>query len=177
MGNKPDPVFLRALEVTDLERLHRWHNDRELYQKLVDGFRFVSQTAESEWLQQRVKYSIHEVTLAICLTGSGEHIGNVYLRPIDWVARKAILGILIGDPANRRKGCGESALRQTLRHAFKDLGLNRVYFEVLADNAAAIRVYEKCGFVPEGRLRNHAFKDGVTRDLIVMGICAAEFRE
>src|SRR6266436_6388601 len=29
------------------------------------------QTAVSEWLQQRVKYSLHEVNLAICLTGSG----------------------------------------------------------------------------------------------------------
>ena len=55
-----------------------------------------------------------------------------------------------------------------------DLGLRRLYLTVLEDNHRAIRAYEKCGFVAEGRLRKHAYKRGEFRDLIFMGICAGD---
>jgi hypothetical protein len=95
MTAKPK-VFLRALDGGDLERTYRWHNDPELYHTLVDGFRFVSNDVESDWLAKRVSYSQSEVNLAICLTPGRKHIGNVYLRPINLIFRNAVLGIFIG---------------------------------------------------------------------------------
>jgi len=47
-------VFLRALEESDLERTHRWHNDPELYHALVDGCCFASEQAERDWVAKRV---------------------------------------------------------------------------------------------------------------------------
>ena len=90
-------VFLRALEEGDLERTCRWHNDPELYHTLVDGFRFVSEQAESDWLAKRVNCSQTEVNLAICLSPGKKHIGNIYLRPINLTFRNAVLGIFIGE--------------------------------------------------------------------------------
>ena len=170
-------ILLRALEEADLERTHHWHNDPELYSSLINPFRFVSKTAESEWLRRKAGYSGSEVNLAICLRTNGEHIGNIYLGEIDWVSRKAVLGIFIGSSAHRRKGYGKEALRQLLSHAFLDLNLNRVSFEVLADNSAAIKAYEKCGFTIEGRLKSHVFKNGAYKDVLVMGICSHEFKQ
>lgn len=40
------------------------------------------------------------------------------------------------------------------------MGLHRIYLTVLADNIAAIKLYEKCGFVLEGELRDHLFLNG-----------------
>jgi RimJ/RimL family protein N-acetyltransferase len=57
------------------------------------------------------------------------------------------------------------------KHAFEDLGLMRIYLHTLASNSAAIAMYEKCGFVTEGRLKRHAFKKGVFEDMLVMGLC------
>lgn len=168
-------VFLRALEEGDLERTYRWHNDPELYHTLVDGYRFVSKQAERDWLAKRVSYSQSEVNLAICLSPGGEHIGNIYLRAINLASRNAVLGIFIGEKDYQRRGFGRQALRAALRHAFDDLGLQRVYFEVLADNERAIRLYEKVGFKTEGRLRSHVFKEGQFKDVVVMGILASDF--
>jgi RimJ/RimL family protein N-acetyltransferase len=167
-------IYLRALEASDLERCHTWHNDRNLYDMLVGPFRFVSKQAEQAWLDRRTAFSSNEVNLAICLKKSDEHIGNIYLREIDWISRCARLEIFIGDREERSKGYGQSAIRQLLTCAFRDLGLNRIYLQVLADNCAAINVYEKCGFSIEGRLKNHVFKQGGWKDLIVMGICAED---
>lgn len=168
-------VFLRALEEGDLERTQRWHNDPEIYHALVDGFRFVSAQAESDWLAKRAGYSPTEVNLAICLSPGRKHIGNIYLRPINLTFRNAVLGVFIGEKKHRGRGFGRQALCALLRHAFGDLGLHRIYFEVLADNKPAIRLYETVGFKTEGRLRDHVFKDGKFKDALVMGILAEDF--
>jgi RimJ/RimL family protein N-acetyltransferase len=165
-------VFLRALEVDDLERTYQWHNDSDLYQSLTGTFRYVSQPAEEEWLSKKQGFSTREVSLAICLSGDSEHIGNIYLNNVDWVARHASVGVFIGNSDQHGKGYGQAAMRSLIKHAFEDLGLLRLYLFVLEDNKPAIRLYEKCGFVTEGRLRKHAFKSGKHKDVLVMGLCA-----
>jgi diamine N-acetyltransferase len=163
------PVYLRALDAGDLDRCHRWHNDPELYATLVSAFRHVSRAAEEEWLRRNIAYSTGHVALAICLATNDEHIGNVYLRDIDWQASHADVGMFIGEPAHRGKGYGGTAMRLLIRHGFDDLGLHRLQILVLADHPA-VRLYEKCGFRVEGTLRDHAFKGGRFCDLAVMGL-------
>jgi RimJ/RimL family protein N-acetyltransferase len=141
---------------------------------LVSPFRHVSHAAEEEWIRRKVAYSQTEIQLAICLKEGDRHIGNVQLTDIDWVSRHACAGIFIGEARYWSKGYGQQAMRLLVRHAFNDLGLHRVYLVVLEDNPRAIRAYEKCGFVVEGRLRQHAYKRGQFRDLIFMGICAGD---
>jgi RimJ/RimL family protein N-acetyltransferase len=166
------PVYLRALELDDLDRTYKWHNDPELYKTLGGPFRYVSRATDEEWLRKKQLFSTEEVNLAICLTSNLQHIGNIYLRNIDWVARHGELQIWIGEPDQRSKGYGQAAVRLLIKHAFQDLGLLRLYLFVLEDNQPAIKVHEKCGFVVEGRLRKHFFKDGKFRDYLVMGLCA-----
>lgn len=106
-----DRIYLRALEASDLEQCHKWHNDRDLYKMLVGPFRFVSKQAEQAWLDRKTAFSPDELNLAICVKGSDEHVGNIYLREIDWVARNAQLGIFIGSREERSKGYGKSSIR------------------------------------------------------------------
>lgn len=171
-----EPVYLRALELSDLERTHKWHNDPELYKMLGGTFRYTSRATEEDWLRRKQTYSVSvsEVNLAVCLAESLQHIGNIYLRNMDWVARNAELHIFIGEPDQRSKGYGEAAVRLLINYAFQDLGLLRLYLFVLEDNTPAMRVYEKCGFIVEGKLRRHAFKEGKFKDVLVMGICASD---
>src|SRR5512139_1668414 len=128
METSPKPsTYLRALETSDLERVFAWHNTPALYENLGGNFRWVSHAVEEEWLRRRSVYSGNEVNLAICTSDSQEHIGNIYLRDIDWVARHAELHIFIGVQDQRGRGYGESALRQALAHGFRDLGLQRIF--------------------------------------------------
>jgi len=169
-----EPVYLRALELDDLERTYKWHNDPELYKTLVGPFHYVSRATEEEWLRKKQAYSPQEVNLAICVTENSQHIGNFYIRDIDWIARNAALNILIGEPTERGKGYGSMALRLVVKYAFQDLGLNRLWLAILEDNEASLRHVKKCGFIMEGKLRKHAFKDGKFKDLVVFGICASD---
>ena len=105
------------------------------------------------------------------MTDSSQHIGNIYLRHIDWVARHAELRIFLGEPGQRSKGYGQAVIRLLMKHAFEDLGLLRIYLFVLEDNQSAIRAYEKCGFVMEGSLRRQFFGEGRFKDYLIMGLC------
>jgi RimJ/RimL family protein N-acetyltransferase len=170
-----EPVYLRSLELDDLDRTHRWHNDPALYEMLVGTFRYVSRVAEEEWLRRKLAYSNQEVNLAICLTSSSQHIGNFYLRNIDWIARHADMGILIGEPGELSKGYGTEALRLVITHAFRDLGLLKLYAHTFAENTAAIKILEKCGAVMEGRLPRHCFKGGEFKDVLIMAVYAEDY--
>lgn len=166
-------VYLRALEISDLDRTYKWHNDQKLYET-IGPFHYVSRATDEEWLRRVQSWNTAEVNLAICLIHNSEHIGNIYLKNIDWIARHGELRVFIGESDQRSKGYGQEAIRLLIKHAFRDLGLQRLYLFVLEDNQSAIRVYEKCGFVVEGKLRKHFFKDGQFRDFLFMGLLSSE---
>lgn len=66
------------------------------------------------------------------------------------------------------KGAG-SALMEALIHLADDwLNLTRLELTVYTDNAPAIRLYEKFGFVCEGTHRQYAFRDGAFIDAYAM---------
>ena len=66
------------------------------------------------------------------------------------------------------KGIGAALMTACLNMADNWLNLRRLELEVYADNEAAIRLYEKFGFEREGVMREHAFRDGVYVDSIMM---------
>jgi RimJ/RimL family protein N-acetyltransferase len=62
-----------------------------------------------------------------------------------------------------------------LSFAFATLNLHRVALRVFEDNAAARRVYEKVGFVLEGRQRDGDFREGAYRDVLLYAILRREW--
>ena len=69
----------------------------------------------------------------------------------------------------RGQGLGRRLLTQTLARA-RDRGLERVELSVLHDNAAAYALYERLGFVVEGRRLRDWKHEGVYRDSILMAL-------
>jgi len=102
----------------------------------------------------------------------GRPIGQVELVDIHRLQRRAEMHVCIGEETHQGKGYGEAALRALLRHAFADLGLRRVFCTPDADNARAIRCFEKAGFVREGLLREHRTRYGKPIDMLIMGALA-----
>jgi putative acetyltransferase len=66
------------------------------------------------------------------------------------------------------KGIGTALMRAGVELADNWLNLTRLELEVYTDNEPAIRLYEGFGFEQEGRLRQHAFRDGRYVDSYLM---------
>ncbi len=166
-----EPVYLRALDIDDLDTIYRWHNNRELQMQMGGAFRYLSHAAEEARLRERLAYSSTDVALAICLEGSSQHIGNIGVSEIDWIARHGEVTMLIGESLEQAEAYGQAALRLLTDHAVEEMGLRRLYAFVLAEDAFSMGIYEACGWTVEATLREHAFADGEFKDVVVMGIC------
>jgi RimJ/RimL family protein N-acetyltransferase len=163
--------------MSDLDRCLTWINDPEVTAFMAGQLRYpFSRESEEEWLRGAVtRTRPPEIGLAIETLAEGRHIGSVGLHQVSAETRKAGFGIMIGDKECWNRGYGTDATLIILRFAFDEMNLNRVWLEVHDDNARAIACYRKCGFVEEGRLRQHRFKGGAYHDTIVMGVLASEF--
>ncbi|MFF2774434.1 GNAT family N-acetyltransferase [Streptomyces sp. NPDC058052] len=79
------------------------------------------------------------------------------------------------DPSVHGRGLGTDAVRALARHLVDDHGFHRLVIDPAADNAAAIRCYEKAGFRPVGVMRQYERgEDGTWHDGLLMDLLAAE---
>lgn len=125
------------------------------------------------WCASRAEQD-DRVDLAIEDRDTGEFLGELALLDAD-LPNESIGFRIALVPGSVDRGVGTQAVRLTLAHAFDTLGFHRVQLEVYSHNPRALRVYLKCGFVEEGRLRDALLWDGVRHDSIVMGILRPEF--
>ena len=84
------------------------------------------------------------------------------------IMEKAEYGIFIGEASARGRGVGSKVAELMLRYCFEEEGLHRVYLRALAGNEAAIRSYEKAGFVREGYLKDDVYLNGEYCDIVWM---------
>lgn len=169
-------IYLRAFEPDDYKTTIAWRNDAAIADKLGGGKLYVSEAREKKWIEDTIFHSA-DIKLAVCLTYNNLHIGNVYLTDINYVNRTAESHILIGNKDYWGQGYAREALLQILHYGFEERGLNRVYAHINADNAASLRMHEKCGYTREGILRQAVFKNGRFKDVVVMSILKEELLE
>ena len=75
------------------------------------------------------------------------------------------------DPMSQRNGLGTMATQLLCQWGFSTLGLRKIYLYTNEDNIPAIRVYEKCGFIMEGRHRQeYVDHSGEFKDRLYYGL-------
>ncbi|MFI1919881.1 GNAT family N-acetyltransferase [Nocardia sp. NPDC020380] len=114
-----------------------------------------------------------EDTVSFVVDVEGVAVGTVSLFGFDSFARHAEAGIGLV-PSARGRGIGTAAIAQLVEFGFVRRNLRRIHLQAIASNVAAIRAYEKAGFVVEGRQRQHAWVRGAYEDIVLMGILRSE---
>jgi ribosomal protein S18 acetylase RimI-like enzyme len=80
----------------------------------------------------------------------------------------ASLGIAVGAPW-RGRGVGSALMADAIRWA-REMGVEKLALSVYPDNTRAREMYQRFGFVEEGRLTGHSKKAVGYRDEILMGL-------
>ncbi|MBG0825042.1 GNAT family N-acetyltransferase [Planomonospora sp. ID91781] len=80
----------------------------------------------------------------------------------------------IGEKDCWGKGCGTDATRVIRRYGFDRMRSHSIALWVVAENAAATRVYEKAGFSADGRRRHSFRRDGKWHDHLIMTLLEGE---
>lgn len=98
----------------------------------------------------------------------GDVVGYLALIPeIGWSSHVGEIRLVV-DPDRRRGGLGRALARRGLISAL-ELGLAKVYVEVVADQTAAVAMFQALGFEGEALLRDHVRdRSGELRDLVLL---------
>jgi RimJ/RimL family protein N-acetyltransferase len=125
----------------------------------------------AQWLATRQDHHDRADWAAIRIT-DGVFLGEAVINQLDAHNASANYRILLGGP-HLNQGYGTEITRLVVDYAL-GAGLHRLSLSVYDFNPRARRVYEKCGFVLEGRLRDALHWEGEWHDELVMGVLAGD---
>lgn len=163
-----EKIRLRPMWSEDTEAIVRWRNNPRVQKNFIYQKPFTKEGHET-WIKTMVDTG-KVVQFIIEDLAEKRPVGSVYFRDIDREYEKAEYGIFIGEDDAVGKGFGSEAARLAVEYGFAELGLHKIFLRVFADNAAAVRSYEKAGFVREGYFQDEVRIKGQFRDLVFMAI-------
>jgi RimJ/RimL family protein N-acetyltransferase len=162
-------IRLRPPRTDDASVTVKWRNHPTVREFFSGHGQEVSLADEQAWMERQAGSGNDSRTYCIEDAATGVLVGMTFLKHIDQRHRQAEFAILV-DPDRAGQGFGTAACRATLQEAFGILALHRVYLKVRTDNLPAVRLYEVCGFVREGVLRDDHFKNGRFFDQYIMAV-------
>lgn len=166
---------MRELERKDLMIINKWRNDMDLISFLGAPFRYININVDEKWFENYMAHRTVAVRCAITAEDNDEILGLVSLTSVDYINQSAELHIMIGEARNQGKGMGTFAVYTMLYHAFNNMNLQRVESNILNSNERSKGLFEKCGFVYEGKKRNAVFKNGKFVDMLIYSILKDEY--
>ena len=138
-------IYIRPLRVEDGLISYKWRNDEEIW-RLTGASPPGEVTPEIEvnWYKSTLQ-NANEKKFAICLEHNDKYIGNIQLTSV--TEHDAEYHIFIGEKLHWGKGYAQQSTRLLIEIARHEYKLRRIYLYVNPENKAAIRVYEKLGFI------------------------------
>lgn len=144
-----DRFFLRKLNINDVtDKYLNWFYDKDV----ADYIEMTALKPDILMLQQYIssKSNLDNILfLGIFDKLNNEHIGNLKFEPINAHESYAIMGMLIGEKEWRGKGVAAEVLTESFKWLKKNKGIKCIVLGVNKKNYAAIRAYEKVGFLTQ----------------------------
>lgn len=166
MSSEPPDVTLRPIRPDDIPALAALLARPEVA-RWWPGYDLAR--VEKEFLEEEPDLTLYAIEAGGLLAGS---IQSYEESEADF--RHANIDLFV-DPDLHGRGIGTAAIRQLAAHLIDAKGHHRLTIDPAADNSVAIRVYEKIGFRPVGRMRQYQrMADGSWADGLLMEMLADE---
>ena len=155
-------IKLRTLLDKDIPGMLEWMHDEDI----ASHFRFncLSTTYDDVLNFVKKSHSDDKNRHFAIVDKDDEYLGTISLKNIDFENLKAEYAVVL---RKKYHGCGYGKIATDLivDYAFNELGLNKIYLNVLEENSQAISFYEKYGFIYEGCAYEDIIIDGKKKNL------------
>lgn len=175
MISSSNTIELRAPELSDLEHIFAWENDRELWYLSNTLLPFSGFAIEQYILNEQADiYEKKQARFILSLVNKEgkelDAVGAIDLFDFDPKNRRAGVGILV-DKSYRNKGYANLALEKLIDYSFNLLNLHQLYCSILSNNEESLTLFKKhqfsvVGIKKEWVLLNNKWEDEYLLQLI-----------
>ena len=161
-------IYLRPVVTEDAQRCIDWLNDQETTKYTGHGI-------FPKKLNEEVNYiNKAQFMLAIVSRETQRHVGNIEAYTID--SRTMSISIIVGE--ERGRGYGTEAVKLVAQHIFNRMpGINEIRAGMSVGNIASQKIFDKNGFMINGRKKAVYYVDGEYQDTISMNLLKKEWRK
>lgn len=160
-------ITFRGMCITDLEFFNEVRNScAEKY--LHDSRKFT--------LEQTQQWFLHTSNVYFIIENNGVRIGYFRSSNFSEVNKNIYIGADLHEDY-RGKGFGYVAYKLFINFLFDHMDLRKMSLEVIETNGIAIRLYQKLGFVEEGRKREDVKRGGLYFDSVIMSLLKKEWKK
>ena len=143
---KGKDIYLRALEPEDLDFIHSVENDESIWE-LSNTQTPYSRFLIKEYIENAHKdiFEVKQLRLVIS-NYSNIALGMIDLFDFDYKNRRAGVGILVKETAERQKGVGNEALGLLINYCKTHLNLHQLYCNISEENQNSLKLFSKHDF-------------------------------
>ncbi|WP_060860230.1 GNAT family N-acetyltransferase [Paenibacillus riograndensis] len=170
---------LRYMDALDFGHLQRWSLSADfLKQWAGPSFTYPLDHKQLTNYLEGANHPAESDKLIYCAVEGEEQqvVGHISLSAIDRANGSARISRVIVDPAQQGRGIGQRMIQELLRIGFDGLRLHRLSLGAFSFNQAALKCYERAGFIREGIQREAALFGENYTDCIQLSILDREWR-
>ncbi len=158
-------LFIRKYQKGDgntLFHLLEKNDNREYLQKHVDEATTITTQEEAEVRVRQFDafwVARDRFVMGIWLKKSNEYIGQLWIEPKKWEVPSFELGWFL-ERTHQGNGFATEAVKRGIEFLFNNLYAHKIIVLTRDDNRKSYKLAERCGFIKEGHLKDHAVDDG-----------------
>ena len=171
-------LIMRNLQVEDVTRDYaEWLNDPEINRYLINSGKIHTMEDCITYVNS-FKSKCDKALIGIFNRETGLHLGNITLSHIYWHRKIAEIGICVGRKEYHGKGIASEALKSVIDFCFSpELKMHRLIALTHAPNETSTKLFKRCGFKIEGRLRDNDIIDGKYCDAYFLGLLRSDLEK
>ncbi|WLD93086.1 UDP-4-amino-4,6-dideoxy-N-acetyl-beta-L-altrosamine N-acetyltransferase [Alkalihalobacillus sp. AL-G] len=165
-----DRIKLVDMDASHLDLVLAWRNQKHI-RSVMYSEHVISMEHHKNWFQK-----IHNDKSCIVKVFymDGVPMGVVNFTKIDHENSKCEWGFYIGNP-KAPKGAGTIMGYLALNFIFEELKIRKLSAEIIGINEQSVHYHTKLGFVTEGTLKDHIYKDDSLTDIVLMALFDSEW--
>ena len=159
-------IELIEFQETDRWTIYDWRNSQAVSQFMFTSDPIPKDTHDRWFSSMMTDPRRRGWTIAMDAT----KVGAAFLSDIDFINSRASWAFYLADEQTRGKGIGSAVEYLVLEHVFNDLELHKLTCQVLSLNPAVRAMHMQFGFLDEGTLREHYFRNGSWIDVHLLAM-------